>query len=85
MLEDYRAGLTIDRRHEEADLAAGVQIECPALVLWSEHDDLAELHGDPLKLWRAWAGDLRGHSIDCDHHMAEEAPDALATALSGFF
>ncbi|WP_245651414.1 alpha/beta hydrolase [Streptosporangium amethystogenes] len=26
MLEDYRAGLTIDRRHEEADRAAGVRL-----------------------------------------------------------
>ncbi|MGW5359018.1 alpha/beta fold hydrolase [Actinopolymorpha pittospori] len=32
MLEDYRAGLTIDRRHEEADKAAGTRIRCPALI-----------------------------------------------------
>src|SRR5580704_1888664 len=43
MLEDYRAGLTIDRRHEEADRAAGTKLECPTLVLWSEHDDLEDL------------------------------------------
>ncbi|KPI23766.1 SC2H12.04, hydrolase [Actinobacteria bacterium OV320] len=33
MLEDYRAGLTIDRRHEEDDRAAGTRIQCPALIL----------------------------------------------------
>ena len=32
MCEDYRAGLGIDRRHDEADRAAGRQIACPTLV-----------------------------------------------------
>jgi haloacetate dehalogenase len=48
MLEDYRAGLTVDRRHEETDREAGVRIQCPALVLWSLQDDLEDLYGDPL-------------------------------------
>ncbi|MGW7056017.1 alpha/beta fold hydrolase [Streptomyces sp. NPDC054887] len=85
MLEDYRAGLTIDRRQEEADRDAGVRIRCPALVLWSLRDDLEELYGDPLTIWRQWAPDVRGHGIDSGHHVAEEAPDALAGALGGFF
>ncbi|MFF1451223.1 alpha/beta fold hydrolase [Streptomyces sp. NPDC058274] len=85
MLEDYRAGLTVDRRDEEADRAAGVRIRCPALVLWSLRDDLEDLYGDPLKIWRDWAPDLRGHGIDSGHHMAEQAPDELAAALGDFF
>src|SRR5919107_1176573 len=32
MLEDYRAGLTIDREIEEADRAAGRRVSCPTLV-----------------------------------------------------
>ena len=35
MLEDYRAGLGVDRAHDEADRAAGRRITCPTLVLWS--------------------------------------------------
>ncbi|MFB9681921.1 alpha/beta fold hydrolase [Streptosporangium vulgare] len=85
MLEDYRAGLTVDLRHEEADRAAGVRLRCPALVLWSLRDDLEDLYGDPLKIWEHWAGDLRGHGIDSGHHVAEQAPDALAAALGDFF
>jgi len=85
MLEDYRAGLTIDRAHEEADRAAGRRLAMPALVLWSERDDLEELYGDPLRIWRDWADDVRGHGIDSEHHMAEEAPEPLAAALAGFF
>ncbi|MGW7198156.1 alpha/beta hydrolase [Streptomyces chryseus] len=85
MLEDYRAGLTVDKEHEEADRAAGVRIQCPALVLWSLRDDLEDLYGDPLKIWRHWAPDVRGHGIDSGHHVAEEAPEALAASLGEFF
>lgn len=84
MLEDYRAGLTVDLRHEEADRAAGTRIECPALVLWSLRDDLEDMYGDPLKIWRTWARDVRGHGIDSGHHVAEEAPRPLAAALGAF-
>ncbi|MFJ4879026.1 alpha/beta fold hydrolase [Streptomyces sp. NPDC088745] len=85
MLEDYRAGLTVDRRHEEADRARGARIECPTLVLWSLRDDLEDLYGDPRAIWRGWADDVRGHGIDCGHHVAEEAPGPLAAALGDFF
>jgi haloacetate dehalogenase len=85
MLEDYRAGLTVDRRHEEADRAAGRRVTPPLLVLWSKRDDLEALYGDPLAIWRTWADDVRGHSIDSGHHMAEEAPEALAASLGDFF
>ena len=85
MLEDYRAGLTVDRADEDADRAAGRRLGCPLLVLWSLRDDLEELHGDPLEIWRAWADDVRGQGIDSGHHMAEQAPDDLAAALADFF
>jgi haloacetate dehalogenase len=84
MCEDYRAGLTIDREHEEADRAAGRRVRCPTLVLWSEHDDLEDMHGDPRVIWRDWADDVRGHSIPSGHHMAEEAPEELAASLKEF-
>ena len=84
MLEDYRAGLTIDRADEEADHAAGRRLTMPLLVLWSLRDDLEELYGDPLRIWRNWADDVRGHGIDSGHHVAEEAPDELAAALIPF-
>jgi haloacetate dehalogenase len=85
MLEDYRASLTIDKRHEEEDRDAGHLIHCPALILWSLGDDLEHLHGDPLAIWRRWADDIHGHGIDSGHHMAEQAPDALAASLADFF
>ena len=84
MLEDYRAGLGIDAEHDEADRAAGRRIACPTLFACSIHDDMEELYGDPLAIWRAWADDVRGARIDSGHHMAEEAPGELAAVLGEF-
>jgi haloacetate dehalogenase len=85
MIEDYRAGLGIDREHDQADRAAGRRIDCPVLYLWAARDDMEELYGDPLTIWRDWTCDLRGQAIDCGHHIAEEAPGELASHLISFF
>jgi haloacetate dehalogenase len=84
MLEDYRAGLGIDRRHDEEDRALGRRVEAPVHVLWSRRDDLESLHGDVLAVWRSWTHTLTGRGLDCGHHMAEEAPDELAAELLAF-
>jgi haloacetate dehalogenase len=85
MMEDYRAGLGIDRQYDEADRAAGRRIGCPLLYLWAKQDDMEDLYGDPLAIWRDWASDVRGQSIECGHHMAEEAPAEVAALLAAFF
>ncbi len=85
MMEDYRAGLGLDRQHDDADRAAGRRIGCPLLFLWAAEDDLEDLYGDPLAIWRDWAEDVRGQSLDCGHHIAEEAPQELAALLAAFF
>ncbi|MEU4029782.1 hypothetical protein [Streptomyces anulatus] len=72
-----RAGLTVDREHEEADYARGTRIHCPVLVLWSlqgDLEDLEALYGDPRDIWQHWAHDVQGHGIDSGHHMPEETP-----------
>ena len=85
MMEDYRAGLGIDRQHDEDDRAAGRRIGCPLLFLWAAKDDMEDLYGDPLAIWRDWAVDVSGQRIDCGHHIAEEAPAELAALMAGFF
>jgi haloacetate dehalogenase len=85
MMEDYRAGLGIDRELDDADRAAGRRITCPVLFLWAARDDMEDLYGDPLAIWRDWASDVRGTSIDSGHHIAEEAPTELAASLTEFF
>jgi len=87
MCEDYRAGLTIDREHDEADRAAGRRVQCPTLVTWSTRDDLEDLYGDPTLIWRAWVAEeqpVEGVPIDAGHHQAEEAPEAVAAAIGAF-
>lgn len=84
MLEDYRAGLGVDREHEEQDRRAGHTVTCPTLFLWSTADDMVDLYGDPLAVWRPWADDLRGEPIASGHHVAEENPSALVRALTAF-
>jgi haloacetate dehalogenase len=85
MCEDYRAGLGIDRAHDEADRAAGRRIRCPLLVMWSRYDDLEALHGDPVAVWRSWSEhEPESAVIDSGHHMAEEAPGQVAEILRAF-
>jgi haloacetate dehalogenase len=76
--EDYRAGATIDRQLDEADLAAGRKIGCPTFVLWAR----SYLRGDPLQVWRGWCTQVSGASIDSGHFLTEENPrDALAAIV----
>jgi haloacetate dehalogenase len=47
MCEDYRAGLGIDRDHDDADRRAGRRAQCPALVVWATLDDMETSTGTP--------------------------------------
>jgi haloacetate dehalogenase len=60
-------------------------VQCPTLCLWSTEDDLEELYGDVLAVWRPWTTNLEGCSIESGNHMAEEAPAELAAKLLQFF
>lgn len=85
MLEDYRAGLTVDRANDEADRAAGRTTACDTLVAWSTRDDMVDLYGDPAGVWRSWvSGELTSARIESGHHMAEQNPAQLASVLARF-
>ncbi|ASW55652.1 alpha/beta fold hydrolase [Plantactinospora sp. KBS50] len=85
MCEDYRAGVGIDRRHDEQDRAAGRRLRCPTLVLWGSESGLAELYDDDvLGVWAPWAPRLRGAPVKSGHHLMEEAPGDLAAQISRF-
>ncbi len=40
--------------------------------------------GPLFDIWKNWALDLRGDSLECGHFIAEEAPDALLEKLLAF-
>ncbi|MGW3360908.1 alpha/beta fold hydrolase [Streptomyces bungoensis] len=84
MCEDYRAGLTVDRRADDADRAAGRKLACPVLVVWGTDDDLEELYGDPVAAWKDWVADLGGCAVQAGHSVQEENPAALGDALVPF-
>jgi haloacetate dehalogenase len=84
MLEDYRAGLAVDRAADDEDARMGHRITCPTIVLWASRDGLADVYSDPMDIWREWAPDAIGRMLETGHHMAEEVPDALAQAILNF-
>lgn len=83
MCEDYRAGAGIDCRLDERDRGQR-PIACPVLALWGGRGPLNAWY-DLLGIWRDWATDVSGHSLDCGHYLAEEAPEETFAALEAFF
>jgi hypothetical protein len=39
-LEDYRAGLGVDRAADDTERSAGRWVQCPTLIAWSTRDDM---------------------------------------------
>ena len=81
--EDYRAGATVDREHDDADLGRR-QIECPLLALWSATGALPRFYGDVLDVWRPWARHVSGQGLPASHFMVEDQPEMIAGILSEF-
>jgi haloacetate dehalogenase len=79
--EDYRAGATVDRVHDDNDRTAGRRITCPVLALWSGRGALPRLYGDVLQVWRPWAANLSGTAVDATHFLAEDAPEVVAREI----
>ncbi len=82
MCEDYRAGLGADREHDDADRAAGRRLRCPTRIVWASRDDMEDLYGDVVGVWRGWADDVSGTPIESGHHIAEEAPGPFAAEIA---
>jgi len=81
--EDYRAGATIDREHDDADLGKR-RIQCPLLLLWSARGALPRLYGDVLDVWRPWAQQVTGRGLDSTHFLVEDQPEEVASELGTF-
>jgi haloacetate dehalogenase len=84
MLEDYRAGLGVDRAADDEDSAAGRRVRCPTMIVSALRDDTHDMFGPVLDVWRSWASDVHEVRISSGHHIAEEAPHELAAALLTF-
>jgi haloacetate dehalogenase len=81
IVEDYRAAASIDLQHDRDDMAAGRRIACPVQVLWSASNTARP---DPVEIWKDWADQVEGGTIDCGHQMAEEAPEEVLAHVRPF-
>ncbi|TMG86374.1 MAG: alpha/beta hydrolase [Betaproteobacteria bacterium] len=80
--EDYRAAVSIDLVHDEADLQRKLAI--PVLVLWGERSHVNRSY-QPIEAWLERAIDVRGKMLPCGHYPAEQSPDETYQELRGFF
>lgn len=84
--EDYRAGASVDREHDDADRAAARTIPCPLHTLWAGDGALPRFYADPLEPWRPYAPHTTGRAIaGASHFLVEDAPDEVANEMLWFF
>ena len=79
--EDYRAGASIDLVHDEEDFHN--KVTCPMMALWSATGYVGQTQ-DVLEVWRNYATNVSGHSLNCGHYLAEELPEETYSALNTF-
>lgn len=88
MMEDYRAGASIDLVHDEESEGAGRRIQAPALILWGGAGMVGRNREDPLDVWRSRAADparMQGRPIaGAGHFLCEDAPAETAEAVIAF-
>jgi haloacetate dehalogenase len=80
---DYRAAAGTDLVHDEESFAAGRRVGCPVLALWGTQAFVGRGY-EPLRVWRDYAADVRGHALPTGHFLPEEAPDLVTAALREF-
>jgi len=85
MCEDYRAGASVDRAHDDEDRGRRT-IRCPIRALWAGDGALPRFYADPLEPWRAYAPEITGAAVeDASHFLVEDAPERVGADLAAFF
>ena len=78
MCEDYRAGASIDLKHDAADL--GRKITCPLRVLWAEKGAMGRIY-DVMAIWRDRATSVSGRALPGGHNLQEDVPDMVEAEI----
>ncbi len=87
MLEDYRAGASIDIDHDRAgdESSGGVEVvEVPTLLCWGARSVVGRRRLDPLTVWRPRLRDPRPAILDAGHFLVEERPRETLAELKRF-
>jgi haloacetate dehalogenase len=81
--EDYRAGATIDLRHDQED--QGKKVACPLLVLWAKNAAMGRLFDVPAT-WRERASDVSALSqaLPGGHNLPDGSPKEVTASLQAF-
>ena len=81
MCEDYRAGASIDLKHDEADLSK--KIACPLLTLWGLKGPMGRIY-DVLAIWKEKGVNVTGKGVNAGHNVQEDAPAEVLAELRPF-
>jgi haloacetate dehalogenase len=82
MMEDYRAGASIDLEHDRVD--TGRRVEAPLLAMWGTRGVVGRGPANPVAVWREHATDVRGVGLDAGHYLVEERPAESLAAIERF-
>ncbi|XOB62940.1 alpha/beta fold hydrolase [Campylobacterota bacterium DY0563] len=80
--EDYRAAASIDMSDDEMD--RDKKIYTPLLVLWGEKGFVNRTY-EVLEVWKDYAIDVQGKTLECGHFLPEEKPKEVIEELKNFF
>ena len=81
MCEDYRAGASIDLKHDEADLSK--KIACPLLTLWGLKGPMGRIY-DVLAIWKERGVSVTGKGVAAGHNVQEDATAEVLAELRPF-
>ena len=78
MCEDYRAGASIDLKHDAADLDK--KIACPLLTLWGEKGPMGRIY-DVLSIWKERGVTVTGRGLPGGHNLQEDVPEMVIAEI----
>ncbi len=81
LCEDYRAGASIDLKHDEADLSK--KIACPVLTLWGLKGPMGRIY-DVLAIWKERGVSVTGKGLPGGHNLQEDVPAEVLAELRPF-
>lgn len=80
--EDYRASATIDMSDDA--ITRDKKMTMPLLALWGEKGFINKNY-NVIEVWKDYAKEVRGKSLNCGHFLAEEAPSDVVLEFRNFF
>ncbi|KAI4253194.1 MAG: hypothetical protein LQ352_003826 [Teloschistes flavicans] len=84
MCEDYRASASIDMDDHRKDNEAGRKIQCPLMVLWSEHGVIEKCFSPIIEWKNVSSSTVAGENVDCGHYIPEESPAVVLEKILEF-